>query len=391
LENLAKKKRVLIFVGGYLPGFKFGGPIRSISNMVDSLGHVFDFHIVTLDRDLGDDEMYKSIEKNKFNKLDQCVVKYLSNYEFTIASIKSIIKDVKPDLLYLNGFFGREFCLRLFILKAFFRLKQPIIVAPRGEFSNGALSIKPNRKRIYLWFFRILKFPKIVYWHATNPSEKKEISAVFGNSINSKIYIASNISKKPNPKITEKWSERNKILSIAFLSRISPKKNLLFAIKLMKKIDFSVRFYIYGTVEDKNYWKLCQQSIQRLPSNIKVVYEGELLPQNVVGALATHDVFLFPTKGENYGHVIFEALSAGMIILISDKTPWNKIEKAGAGWALPLTRSDKFLDKLSYINSLNNEDLRKLRNASLLFAQNYASTDRSEMDVELMLDSVLKI
>lgn len=391
MENLVKKKRVLIFVGGYLPGFRFGGPVRSISNMVDSLGDNFDFYIITLDRDLGAAEMYSCIEKNEFNKLDGCLVRYLSKTEFNLVSIRSLIKDVNPDLIYGNGFFGRDFCLRLILLKAFFNLKQPILVAPRGEFSRGALSIKSFRKRIYLWFFRGLNFHKLVHWHATNSIEKKEIQTVFGSGGDLQIHTASNIPKKPNPSIVGSWPDKSNTLSIAFLSRISPKKNLLYAIELLQRIDFSVSFCIYGTIEDKPYWELCQQSIQRLPANIEVIYGGELLPQDVIGVLSSHDVFLFPTLGENYGHVIFEALSAGMIILISDKTPWNDIEKAGAGWILPLMDADKYLEKLSVINSFDAGELRKRRHAALSFAQNYSVTERSVMATELMFTSGLRV
>ena len=44
---------ILSFAGHYLPGYKAGGPIRSIANMVDQLGDEFDFRIVAGDRDLG--------------------------------------------------------------------------------------------------------------------------------------------------------------------------------------------------------------------------------------------------------------------------------------------------------------------------------------------------
>ena len=390
MENLVKKKRVLIFVGGYLPGFRFGGPVRSISNMVDSLGDNFDFYIITLDRDLGAAEMYSCIEKNEFNKLDGCLVRYLSKTEFNLVSIRSLIKDVNPDLIYGNGFFGRDFCLRLILLKAFFNLKQPILVAPRGEFSRGALSIKSFRKRIYLWFFRGLNFHKLVHWHATNSIEKKEIQTVFGSGGDLQIHTASNIPKKPNPSIVDSWPDKSNTLSIAFLSRISPKKNLLYAIELLQRIDFSVSFCIYGTIEDKQYWKLCQQSIQRLPANIEVIYGGELLPQDVIGVLSSHDVFLFPTLGENYGHVIFEALSAGMIVLTSDRTPWGEIERGGAGWCVPLVESEKYVERLTFIHGLDEESLRNFRRDSLLFTINYSENDRSIMDTESSFNKVFE-
>ena len=48
------KVKILIFVGYYLPGYKGGGALRTIVNLVQHLGEEFDFWIVTRDRDLGD-------------------------------------------------------------------------------------------------------------------------------------------------------------------------------------------------------------------------------------------------------------------------------------------------------------------------------------------------
>ena len=46
--------------------------------------------------------------------------------------------------------------------------------------------------------------------------------------------------------------------------------------------------------------------------------------------------FYCPRSGENFGHVIIEALSAGCLALISDRTPWRGLEDAGVGWDLAL-------------------------------------------------------
>ncbi len=56
------KKRLLVFISFYLPGFKAGGPIKTIQNMVTQLDGDLDFCIVTRDRDLGDTEAYSSIK-----------------------------------------------------------------------------------------------------------------------------------------------------------------------------------------------------------------------------------------------------------------------------------------------------------------------------------------
>jgi glycosyltransferase involved in cell wall biosynthesis len=45
---------------------------------------------------------------------------------------------------------------------------------------------------------------------------------------------------------------------------------------------------------------------------------------------------LLPSRGENFGHVIAEALAAGCPTVISDRTPWRALRESRAGWDLPL-------------------------------------------------------
>ena len=71
-------------------------------------------------------------------------------------------------------------------------------------------------------------------------------------------------------------------------------------------------------------------------------YAGAAPHSQVASIMAEHDLFLFPTHGENYGHVIVEALLAGCPVLISDQTPWRRLEAAGVGWDIPLARPDAF-------------------------------------------------
>ena len=39
------KKTILCFVDHYLPGYKAGGPIQSIVNLVENLGDEFEFYL----------------------------------------------------------------------------------------------------------------------------------------------------------------------------------------------------------------------------------------------------------------------------------------------------------------------------------------------------------
>ena len=40
-----------------------------------------------------------------------------------------------------------------------------------------------------------------------------------------------------------------------------------------------------------------------------------------------YDVLILPTQNENFGMVILEALSRGLLILTTNETPWNIIQE----------------------------------------------------------------
>ena len=128
-------------------------------------------------------------------------------------------------------------------------------------------------------------------------------------------------------------------LKIVFLSRICPKKNLLKAIESLEQVCGKVQFTVCGPKEDITYWEVCKSKLETLPENIRWSYDGDIPSEAVQEKLGQNDVFLFPTLGENFGHVIFEALSVGCIPVISDQTPWDIIAERNAGYVLPL--SDK--------------------------------------------------
>lgn len=146
-------------------------------------------------------------------------------------------------------------------------------------------------------------------------------------------------------------------LDIAFLSRICPQKNLLGAIRCLKQINGEAMLSIYGPVEDSDYWDKCLNEMSHLPNTIRCEYKGVVDTESVQIELRKHDIFLLPTLGENYGHVIFEALSVGCIPVISDQTPWNIIKDRKSGYICPLTYGmEHFSTALNELSQMDEDD-----------------------------------
>src|SRR5262245_4946321 len=61
----------------YLPGYKGGGPVRSLSGLAERLGDDFDFALVTLDRDNADDRPYPGVSPGAWTEVGKVRVLYV--------------------------------------------------------------------------------------------------------------------------------------------------------------------------------------------------------------------------------------------------------------------------------------------------------------------------
>jgi glycosyltransferase involved in cell wall biosynthesis len=145
-------------------------------------------------------------------------------------------------------------------------------------------------------------------------------------------------------------------------------KNLHFALQIIARIRMPVLFDIYGPVTDEAYWQRCQVNIDSLPSHVQVNYRGAAPPDQVREIMSSHDLFFLPTLGENFGHVIAEALSAGTPVLIADTTPWRDLEAAGVGWDLRLDEEQSFLRCIEHCARLGAEEYEAWRASIRRFA-----------------------
>lgn len=371
VNSSIKRPLVLVFVRHYLPGFRAGGPVRTLSNMVSRLGGDFDFRIVTLDRDFGDSTPFPGFAERGWCELGKAKVLYLAPEAVSVRSVARIIQELQPQCVYLNGFFDPCFTQRVLWARRFGLISSVnIVLAPRGEFSESALLINAAKKKIYLWFARFLGIYGGVRWHVSSSQERDDLIRVFRFVSARDIKIALNLA----PPVSRSGEVRrcprptNHSLRVCFLGRVAPMKNLDFALRVLAQVKCSVIFTVYGPLESENYWSECKSLIDGISSNVRVVYEGQLRPEVVKESLAKHDLFFFPTRGENYGHVIHEALAAGLPVLISDRTPWARVEGAGVGWCVPLSAVSEFVQIIEDVASWTEAEHLRVRACALAFA-----------------------
>jgi glycosyltransferase involved in cell wall biosynthesis len=343
----ADRPIVLTACDYYLPGYRGGGPIRTLAGIVDHLGDELLFKVITRNRDLGEGTPYRDVPVNVWQALGPSQVLYLPSDRLSFRAMRRLISSTRHDVLYLNSFFSVPFTIIPLLLRRLGLIpRRPVIVAPRGELAAGALALKSGRKRAYTALFKRLLVTRDVVWQASGPNEEQDIKRSLGDR--QRVSVASDLAVVTETSITDRVEKLPGRLRLLFVSRISPMKNLDGALAMLRDMSGDVVLSIYGPLEDREYWSRCVALMAELPPNIKAHYGGVARPDQVGGLMSENDLLLLPTLGENFGHVILEALASGCPVLISDRTRWRGLEEAGVGWDVPLDRSERFGEILRY-------------------------------------------
>jgi len=317
--------------------------------MVDLLGDQFSFNIVTSDRDRFDDSPYKGVVPDSWNKVGNAQVYYLSSHRTSLWAMARLLSRTPHDVLYLNSFFDPVFTqLPLWARRLGLLPRKPVVLAPRGEFAAASIANKRWKKVPYRWLVSITGLYHDLTWHAATSNEADDIRRGMGETAK-RITIAGNMAVVSDEQFSpydEIPRNAHRALRVVFLSRISSTKNLELALRSMARVQASVEFNIYGPIYDHRYWQKCQALMAELPPNVMARYCGPVAHSEVLPALRSHDLLFLPTRGESFGHVIFESLSVGTAVLIADTTPWRDLEQAGVGWDLPLDDEQSFADRI---------------------------------------------
>ena len=357
------RRDILIIMGRYLPGYKDGGPVRSIKNLTDFLGKEYNFKILTCDRDHGDIEAYPNIKVNGWNRVGNADVYYVQPKGFSQKLIVKLAGQV--DLVYVCGCFN-DYAINTLIANRLGKIKVPVVVAAMGLFSPKEFQLKYKKKKIFTTLFNMLGIFKNIYWSATSEMEISEIKQQI-KATDKQFFIAEDLPRKVDNTKIEK-EKKDGCLKVVWISRIAEKKNLKMAVRILQAVKANVEFVIYGPVHDKVYWENCLVELKKLPSNVLWKYEGNVDSEKVVNVLKPYHVFLFPTFGENYGHVIQEALSAGCAVLLSDQTPWKDLQENGVGYVFPLDKEAEFSNKIDSYAEMSWAEMQNISNRALQYA-----------------------
>ena len=317
--------RVLHFLPVYAPAWQFGGPILSVSRLCEGLvKQGVDIRVITTNAGLPEFPIHELGVPQNVNGVH--VTYYPVDQEGGTIRSSELIKALPDqmawaDLLHLSSIWQP---LGLPVQKAAHAAGVPVIQTLRG-------ALGPYSWRRGWWkkvpYFLLKERPllkRAAALHCTTIQEAREIAWL---ALNPAVQVL------PNPmemgqhhcsrQLGEQWRQRMGISSAERLllvaGRMHHKKGLDLLPKVLKGIASRPWQIVFIGKDEDGTGRMLKHELKRLDLGDRCHWLDHLAAKELLGPYNAADCLLLPSRHENFGNVVIEALACGCGVLISDR------------------------------------------------------------------------
>jgi glycosyltransferase involved in cell wall biosynthesis len=209
----------------------------------------------------------------------------------------------------------------------------PCVVSPHGTLGEDPFSQGSRAKRLVWHLLQRKSLSLASGFHAASEQESDEIRM---RGFTQPIAIVP-LGFEPAPiEHARDFGGRSK--EVLTLGRIDEKKGVDLLLMAWRRLEPKCpewRLRIVGPDEGGHRREL-QKLAERLGLR-SVVFEEGVRGMQKWEALAGAAVFVLPSKNENFGLVVAEALSSGTPVISTTGTPWKRVSEIGGGWWIERT------------------------------------------------------
>jgi len=207
------------------------------------------------------------------------------------------------------------------------QLHKPYLISPRGMLHPEALKNSVLLKKIALLLFQYRDLKNAAVLHATSMQEVQFIRAMKLNNPVALIPNAINIA------LPEMNIEKPVLKRVGFLGRFAPIKNIEILLEAFVRVqhhyhDIELVLIGDGSVGYRNQLERLAQQL-----GIKnILFTGFLAGEQRENVLRSLSLLVLPSKSENFGMVVPEALLREIPVITTKGTPWEELETHNCGW-----------------------------------------------------------
>lgn len=247
---------------------------------------------------------------------------------------------------------------------------KPYVLMPHGMLDPYSLSLKALKKSLYLKFFEgpnMACAQRMIY--TTTEEERLATSAALrlprGAIVPLGARASSNSISELRRQFLEQYPQAEGKRRLLFLGRLHHKKGLDRILNCLQRVTQTipnVLLIIAGTGDPK-YQEHIRQIITALSLDDQVMFTGHLDGQEKWASFAAAELFLLPSRQENFAITVAEAMQMGVPVVITDKVnTWPYVEEAGAGLVLAERDIDALLPQA--IETLLTDDATRSKMAA---------------------------
>ncbi len=297
-----------------------GGPSLSVWSLVTGLRKLnFDTEIVTYhsqqknDEMIGDGSFVKAIPSPSFRRFGYS------------ASLNHFLQNTSPEIYHGHGLW--QYPVHG-MAKTALKKNKPYIVSPRGMLYPEAMQKSARFKKLAMVLFQKNDLKKATVLHATCKQELEHIRQLgFKNPV---AVIPNSIDIKTPARKTKPKTQKKRV---GFVGRFAPIKNIENLIKAWSetgKNNSNWELVLIGDGEASYKVSLIKLA-QKL--NIEnIVFTGFLNGNEKETTLQSLNYLVLPSKSENFGMVVPEALVREIPVIASYGAPWEELNTHHAGW-----------------------------------------------------------
>ncbi len=317
-----------------------GGPPVVVENLVresDRLGH--HSRIISTRANSGNDadDLLRSL-----NELVPTI--FLSRAEIfpaliRIAHSKIAVQVHDADIVHLHTLWNP---LNILVRHACLQLHRPYVLMPHGMLDPYSLSVKALKKSIYLQLFErhnIACAQRVIY----TTLEEERLAALAGLRLppGELVPLGASASSASRDDLRAQFLARFPQVrgkrTLLFLGRIHPKKGLdriLNCLQSLKQSIPNVLLVVAGDGE-AHYIRQVRQLVSALALDDHVLFAGRLDGELKWASFAAAELFLLPSRQENFAIAVAEAMQMAVAVIITDKVnTWPYVKEARAGLVL---------------------------------------------------------
>ena len=185
------------------------------------------------------------------------------------------------------------------------------IISPRGMLSPYTIEHSIVKKIIHNLIGNYLLKNAII--HVTSNDEKQKLDKLNPRYTLIDVPNYVDVNSKSQNVIR---SENSDIFNLLFLSRIHPKKGLEDLFSALSKVGFNYHLSIVGD-GDSNYIEELKLLSRKLMIENSISWKGALYNDDKIRSYANADVFILPSKDENFANTVLESLAQGTAVIVS--------------------------------------------------------------------------